>query len=101
MVVELLEKMVLYYLLKIILGLSILVLMLLLNANISIGNKVLKFLGSISYEMYLSHTVIIGLVQRLCPDLISGIFIWLVLIGSLAVSVLVAYVSKRIIKKLA
>ena len=88
------------YLLKIILGLSILVLMLLLNTKISIGNKVLNFLGGISYEMYLSHTVIIGLVQRLCPDLTSGIFIWLVLIGSLVVSVLVAYVSKRIIKKL-
>ena len=87
------------YLLKTLLGLAILVFMLLLNTKISIGNKALNFLGGISYEMYLSHTVIISLIQRLCPELISGVFIWLVLIGSFALSVLIWYVSRLLLKK--
>lgn len=88
------------YLLKIALGLAILVFMLFLNTKISLGNKALTFLGGISYEMYLSHTVIISLIQRLCPELTSGIFIWLVILGSFALSLMVQSVSKLLLKPL-
>lgn len=88
------------YLLKTALGLSVLVFMLFLNTKISIGNKALNFLGGISYEMYLSHTVVISLVQQLCPELTSGVFLWLVLIGSFALSVLIWYIARLLLKKI-
>lgn len=89
------------YLLKIALGLAILAFMLFLNTKISLGNHALNSLGGISYEMYLSHTVIISLVQRLCPELTSGVFIWLTLIGSFVLSVLVWYISRLLSEKFA
>lgn len=87
------------YLLKIALGLAILLFLLFLNTKISIGNKALNFLGGISYEMYLSHTMVISLIQRLCPELTSGVFIWLALVGSFALSILVQYISKLFLKQ--
>lgn len=88
------------YLLKTVLGLGILAFLLFINTKISIGNKALDFLGNISYEMYLSHTVVISLLSRLLPDVSSGVFILLVLSGSLVLSALIQYASKHILKKL-
>ena len=86
------------YLLKTALGLGILAFLLFINTKISIGNKALDFLGNISYEMYLSHTVVISLLSRLLPDVSSGVFILLVLSGSLVLSALVWYVSRLLLK---
>ena len=88
------------YLLKTALDLGILAFLLLINTKISIGNKALDFLGNISYEMYLSHTVVISLLSQLLPDVSSGVFIMLVLSGSLVLSALIQFISKHILKKL-
>ena len=86
------------YLLKTALSLAVLAFLLFLNTKISLGNRALKFLGNISFEMYLSHTIVIRLVGELCPNTSSGLFIWLVLAGSFALSALIWQISKRILK---
>lgn len=51
------------YLVRILLGFSILLLMVLLNGKMSLSNRVTAFLGKISYEVYLLHGLAFTLVQ--------------------------------------
>lgn len=82
------------YLLKIVLGCAITLFILLLNLKISIGNKMLDYLGKISYELYLSHSVVILLLMRGMPDLSSGVFITLVLALSIIMSAILHRISE-------
>ena len=65
------------YLLKIALGLSLIITVLLLVRRLKIGNKITKFLGSISYEIYLSHAWVMVALADYFPALSSGEFILL------------------------
>ena len=65
------------YFLKILLGLSITIFMLAINTRVSIGNRVSNFLGSISYEIYLLHGAVFGLIATQLPSVSSGVFILL------------------------
>lgn len=80
------------YLLKILLGVLIITFMLAVNSRIAIGNKVNLFLGSISYEVYLLHGSVFGLLAFLAPEIGSGIFIGL----STAITVGVAWVIRLV-----
>lgn len=88
------------YVLKVLLGLSILTFILILNSKMAIGNKILSFLGDISFEIFLIHSSLMALIATLLPTLRSGYFVML----SLAISILLAWVSHIIstflIKKL-
>lgn len=79
------------YILKIVLGVLITLFMLAVNTRISIGNRVSNFLGKISYEVYLIHGMIFGLVATILPELDSGVFIIL----SMALTVIVSVITKR------
>ncbi len=75
------------YLLKILLSSAILSFVFILNAKISIGNPVSRFLGSISYEVYLSHSVAFILLETLPLRLSSGLFI----LCALGITVLLSF----------
>ncbi len=62
------------YLLKIMLGLAIILFILALNVSIALGNKVSLFLGRISYEVYLIHGAVFGLMATFMPGINSGLF---------------------------
>lgn len=80
------------YILKIILGLSILCFILVLNSTIKIGNRISWFLGDISFEIYLIHGAVYQLIQRILPNISSGLFILL----SITLTVLAASATHRI-----
>lgn len=88
------------YLLKIMLGLAIISFILCLNLRITLGNKALDLLGKISYELYLTHSVIISMAKRWMPDISSGVFIILILTCSLVMSVIIHTVSSKINEKI-
>lgn len=87
------------YLLKIILGIVITLLILSLNARISLSNRVNQFLGNISFEVYLLHNASFVLLQYYLPDLESGVFIVLSLIITIILSCIAYLVSNLINKK--
>jgi len=74
------------YLLKILLGVAIITFMLALNARLEIGNKISNFLGSISFEIYLLHGTVFGLIESIAPKINSGIFIVISIILDFRVS---------------
>lgn len=74
------------YVLKILLGLSIVTSVLTVCQMRRLGNRVTNFLGSISFEIYLSHGLVVNMLIFCCPELESGIFIICAVIGTVAVS---------------
>lgn len=83
------------YCTKILLGAAMTLLVLLLSARFRIGNPVSRFLGTISYEIYLIHGVIIRISGYFGWKLQSGIYIWTIIL----LSVLSAGVVSRISRK--
>lgn len=84
------------YVLKIILGIAILIFILILNSKISIGNKIIWFLGDISFEVYLSHWWVFQLVSGLFANISSGVFILISLILTVLFSTIIHWCCKRI-----
>lgn len=62
------------YLLKIILGLSIILAMMLVMEGRRYNNAATRFLGAVSFEIYLAHVYIMALIIENVPDISSGIF---------------------------
>jgi len=88
------------YVLKIALGLSLVITVLLLTRKLQIGNKVTEFLGSISYEIYLSHAWVMYLLAHYFPGLESGEFIIATYAATIAFSYAVHTVVVRLRKLL-
>ena len=85
------------YVLKIVLGMAILGLILGLNTKISIGNRVSRLLGTISYEVFLLHDVSFFVLEKAFPGLNSGVFILMSLLVTAALSLAVQRISARIL----
>lgn len=87
------------YLLKIALGMALLALMFALIGKLRVGNAVSRFLGDISYEIYLLHGVAFGVLVCCRPrfEMNSGTFIWLALCLTVLGSVLVDKASRSLI----
>ena len=66
--------------------------MLVFNTKFCIGNKINEFLGKISFEVYLIHGVVFGVVATFIPNSISGVFILL----SLLFTVIIAYILHNV-----
>lgn len=81
------------YVLKIALGLSLLVTVLLLTRRLNIGNRITSFLGGISYEIYLSHAWVMYLLAHFFPELGSGVFI----IATYCVTILFSFIIHKIV----
>ena len=80
------------YFLKIILGISIIIIMLAFNIQFKIGNKISLFLGNISYEIYLLQWTVMALVTSFHLNN-SGIYI----IAVLLITILIAWVVHKIV----
>ena len=89
------------YLLKIVLGFALLLLLFTATSNRRFGDVISNWLGGISYEVYLSHGMVLGLMAVLLPTGInSGVFILSAVIVTLILSTGVHAIGKPIVKKL-
>ena len=87
------------YLLKIFLGAVIIVWMLLLTVKRKYGNRLSLYLGNISYEVYLSHRMVMSLLVFLVPQQSSGLFIFSTYLVTILFSMGVHAVSSRLVKR--
>ena len=87
------------YLLKIVLGFALLLLLFTATSNRRFGDVVSNWLGSISYEVYLSHRMILGFMALMLPvGFNSGVFIFLAVIMILLLSTGIHAIDKPIVK---
>ncbi len=89
------------YLLKIILGVAIILLLFTATSNRKFGDKISLWLGNISYEVYLSHGIVMAtLATWLFENVNSGVFILLTVLVTLTLSTIVHSIAKPIVKLL-
>lgn len=88
------------YLLKIVLGLTLLTFLFSLATRWRIGNPVARLLGDISYEVYLSHGLCMGIVAYLLPSVTSGGMVALTFVIVIPLSWVVCLISKAVIRRL-
>lgn len=88
------------YLLKIVLGVAIILFLFTVTSNRKIGNTMGLCLGNISYEVYLSHGIVMGFLSTMIPSTESGFFIFLVVIVTLSISWAVHLIDYPIVKSL-
>lgn len=85
------------YCLKIFLGFVLLMLILQLIRRIKIENKVLAFLGSILYDVYLLHGIVFTIRVGVVRIDNSGAFVWSAVIITIIFAVIVKKISVPII----
>lgn len=89
------------YLLKIVLGFVLLLLLFTGTCRMKIGcNPFSQWLGDISYEVYLCHGMIMGVLAYYLPQLESGLFVFLTVCSACALSTVVHYAGKPIVNAL-
>lgn len=86
------------FLLKIVLGIVIITLLFTLSSQRKFGNRAINFLGDVSYEVYLSHHFIMLILASQWPELPSGLFVVLTVVGTVAFSAVIHYIGKPVIK---
>ena len=81
------------YLLKIILGIVITLFVFSVISKLQVGNKLNSFIGGVSYEVYLLHHGVFGLIILLFGETVdSGFFIF----SSVIVTIIIAYLLKLV-----
>lgn len=89
------------YLLKIVLGFVLISLLFTATSNRKFGDKMSLWLGNISYEVYLSHGIVLGALALWLPASIdSGMFIFLTIIVTLVLSTIIHTIGSPIVNKL-
>ena len=86
------------YVVKILLGGSILTFVLGVNTKYALGNAVGRFLGGISYEVYLIHGLAFRWVHHACGQINSGLYILVSMIVAVLLSAAVQWASKWILR---
>ncbi len=84
------------WILRVALSMNLIVLLSLILNKIKIGNRVQEYIGSISYEIYLMHTIIITLLSPL--DVSSGLWIILTILITILSASIINFIDKKIIK---
>lgn len=88
------------YTLKIMLGIALLICLALWSSRIRLNNKVLLFLGSISYEIYLIHGFFIILLHNYIKlKISSGVFIVITIVSTIMIAYLVNLVAHHLVKR--
>lgn len=85
------------YIFEILSALFIVLLVFLLTQRKVYGNKVSIFLGSVSYEIYLSHRYVMEIILNITPSLSSGFFITLVVLTTVLFSFVAHLFCKRLL----
>lgn len=88
------------YVLKIVLGLSILSFILLLNGKFKIGNRISWFLGDMSFEIFLVHVPVFQIVESYFPGISSGGFIVMSIALTVLFAAMIHKVCGMVLKKL-
>lgn len=83
------------YLMKLVLGLSLIAFLFLLSQNRSFSNVFSRFFGDISYEIYLLHSFVYLALESVLPALGSGLFILLSLVITILFSFLIHILAVR------
>lgn len=85
------------YLLKIVLGFAIVSFVLFLSRKRTFGNAVVNHLGVISYEIYLSHELMMRTISYLFPTVSSGVFLVLTMTFTIIFSTVVHKMSSKLV----
>lgn len=88
------------FMLKIILGISIIILIFLLSQKRIFKNQANTFLGKISYEIYLSHGIAIGMIKDILPNTTSSVFILSTICTTILISSIIHPISNHLTQKL-
>lgn len=79
-------------------GVVLITLLFILSSKRTLGNRVADYLGDISYEVYLSHGFVMGVIEWFHPELSSGVFILSTVIITICFSAAVHTVGKVLVK---
>lgn len=89
------------YLMKIVLGFALLLLLLTATSKLKFDDVISNWLGSISYEVYLIHRMILAFMALLLPlSLNSGAYVFIVVFVTLLLSTGIHAIDKPIVKSL-
>ena len=89
------------YLLKITLGLVLILLFFTVTSNRIYGDKMSWWLGSVSFEVYLSHHMVMSAIENWLPKGVSsGMFIFFTVLITLVFSTIIHFMGKRIVNRL-
>ena len=86
------------YCLKIALAMAVLLLLLQITRNLKIGNRVLIFLGTVSYEVYLLHHSVFDLLANIFVINNSGVFVVSAVVLTVLIAVFIKLCSRFIVK---
>lgn len=84
------------YVLRAFLAIVLIALLIKLTAHMQFNNKVILSLGKISYEVYLSHGIVIELFDKFCGEFDQGLYI----IGVVAMTILLSYFTHLLNQKI-
>lgn len=88
------------YVLRAFLAIVLIVLLIKITAHIRFESKAALALGTISYEVYLSHVIVIELFTSYCGSLNSGMYVVGVVVVTLVLSYIIHKVDQKIIVQL-
>lgn len=88
------------YMLKIVLGFMLTLLLFILSNRTVYANKYTRFLGNISFEIYLIHGIFISNLAKIFPQMNSGVAIFITFAGTIAISTILHRLTSPIIKKI-
>lgn len=88
------------YLLKIARGFVLPLLLFTVTCRLQLGNKAILWLGSVSYEVYLCHGVVMHALDTYCPQIGSGLYVFLTVCLSVVVAGCLHSIGAPIVKKL-
>lgn len=88
------------YMLRGMLALAFILLVIKVLSRINLGNKGINILGSISYEMYLTHGLAIHILKAKCGNIKLGVFILSSVVVTIVVSYIINLIDLKLIKKL-
>jgi peptidoglycan/LPS O-acetylase OafA/YrhL len=88
------------YILRIILGISIIILLFTITIHFRIGNTFTKLLGKISYEVFLLHGFVMNVYNVLNLRVSSGVYILVVIFGTLVFAAILNKIDTLIIQRI-
>ena len=88
------------YILRIILGIFLIMLLFTVTIHFRMGNVFTKYLGKISYEVFLSHGFVMNVFNVMNLRVSSGIYILMVIFGTLVIATVLNKVDALIIRRI-